>query len=57
MYITEKQQEKLRELILKQGSIVADAYKNRFSLETYYKSDGCDFATETDEQVEKNLIE
>ena len=34
-----------------------DAYKNRHSLIIDYKSDGCDFVTETDKLVEKNLIE
>ena len=34
-----------------------EAYKNRRSLITEYKADGCDFVTETDKLVEKNLIE
>lgn len=57
MYITPEQQEKLRELILNQGWVVMEAYKNRRSLITEYKADGCDFVTETDRLVEKNLIE
>ena len=57
MIFTTEQQLALRDLALSQASIITDAYKNRSTLETHYKSDGCDFATETDELVEKNLTE
>lgn len=55
MILTKDQQKSLKILIISQWDIVARAYKNRKNLETTYKSDGQDFATETDLLVEKNL--
>lgn len=49
------QQSSLLELVYSQIPIISEAYKNRNSLIQEYKADGCDFVTDIDKQVEKNL--
>ena len=49
------QQSSLLELVYSQIPIISEAYKKRNSLIQEYKADGCDFVTDIDKQVEKNL--